>query len=173
MRHAGLLVCFLVASAVGCGSSSSDGDSSSPFRPASTADVDAMHKAWCDWLVRCDSDYPLDFCARRRANDKKPELYAVGPLADLTACFPTLSCDAYEDRCVAPVAADVARSTPSRAKFLASCETRADECTGEGELDLLTCYWLTLFADPVLPKVEACMTKSCDDLPICIAMATR
>ena len=168
---------FLVVAAVGCGSSttssSDDAGSSSAFRPATSADVDAMHKAWCDWLVRCTSYYPVEHCEERRANDKNPAVYAVGPLADLTACFPTLSCDDYESRCVGSVAAAVAQSTPSRAKFLGACETRADECTGEGELDLLTCYWLTLFADPAFSKVDACMTKSCDEIPACIYFATK
>jgi hypothetical protein len=170
---------MLVVAAVGCGSSTSSttdagastgphADSASRFKPATSADTDAMFKAWCDWSVRCTNDYPVENCAERRASMKKPAAYAASAMADLAACFATLSCDAYEDRCVGPVAFDIAKTTPSRSEFLESCDTRAGQCTGEGELSPLTCYWMTLSSDQVFPQMQACLAKSCDETMECL-----
>jgi hypothetical protein len=148
--------------------SAGDAASLSPFRPATSVDIDAMLKAWCDWDVRCTSDYPVENCDERRASYSKPEAYAAGAMADLATCFATLSCDFYEDRCVGPVAMAIAKSTPSRSEFLGSCIDRAGECTGEDELDPLTCYWLTLSSDPVFPQIQACVAKPCSESLSCL-----
>jgi hypothetical protein len=182
MRHLGLLLGLLVATAVGCGSSASsesdagastamNADSPSRFKPATSADTDAMFEAWCDWDVRCTKNYPVENCAERRRSMTRPAAYAAGAMADLAACFATLSCDAYEDRCVGAVASDLAKTTPSRTEFQKSCDTRAGQCTGEGELSPLVCYWMTLSSDLVFAQVQACMAKPCDKTMDCLLSA--
>jgi hypothetical protein len=127
-----------------------------------------MLKAWCDWDVRCSKGFPVEICDERRSGYSKPELYAAGPMADLATCFATLSCDDHEDGCVVPVAMAVARSTPSRAAFLGSCESRADECTGEDDLNSLRCCWLTMSSDQALPQVETCVAEPCSQTMPCL-----
>ncbi len=180
MKHAGLLLLVLVSMGTGCDSSTNSGSNPlvdaggsgtgpiSLSRTATAADVDAMLKAWCDWDVRCSSNFPTGICDERRAGWGQAKFYAAEALAALAACFPTLTCDDYEDRCLEPVATRIASASPSRSDFLGACWDLDKRCTGEGELNLIACFWLTMAADWVFPQVEACLAKPCSQTMSCM-----
>ena len=146
-----------------------DAGSISVTRVASAADLDAFLKAWCDCDVRCTSDFPIELCDERRNSLGNPELYAAEPLAAATACFPTLSCEKNADECIPVAAMATAQSSSSRAARLSSCAQRAEECTGEGELQLMDCYWFMLFSEDLQPRIEACWNLSCSQFRSCAA----
>jgi len=135
---------------------------------ASTADLDAYYKAWCDWDVRCSSSFPTSICDERRKSGGSPEQYASQPLAIATACWPTLSCDGYAEDCIQVAALATAQSVPSRADLLGACAKRANECTGEGQLQLMDCYFFMLLSEAMQPKLEACMALLCNQYRTCV-----
>ena len=181
MQRLFCLGCFFVLTVLGCGQSQTvavqeagngsmtDAGSISVTRVASAADLDAFLKAWCDCDVRCTSDFPIELCDERRNSLGNPELYAAEPLAAATACFPTLSCEKNADECIPVAAMATAQSSSSRAARLSSCAQRAEECTGEGELQLMDCYWFMLFSEDLQPRVEACWNLDCNQFSACVA----
>jgi hypothetical protein len=181
MQRLFFLGCFFVLTVLGCGQSQTaavqeagsgsvtDAGSISVTRVASAADLDAFLKAWCDCDVRCTSDFPIELCDERRNSIGNPELYAAEPLAAATACFPTLSCEKNADECIPVAAMATAQSSSSRAARLSSCAQRAEECTGEGELQLMDCYWFMLFSEDLQPRIEACWNLSCSQFRSCAA----
>jgi hypothetical protein len=150
-----------------------DAASISVTEVASSADLDAFLKAWCDWDVRCSSSYPTSLCDERRRGMGGPELYASQPMAVATACWPTLSCERYAEDCIQVAAMATAQSVPSRAALLSSCAKRDEECTGEGQLQLMDCYWFMLLSEPMQPQLEACMVGPCTQYRDCVSSLSQ
>jgi hypothetical protein len=135
---------------------------------ASATDLDAFVKAWCDWNVRCSSNYPLSLCDERRRKIGEQAQFAATPLALATTCFTTLSCERYMEDCLQSAATATAQSTPSRAALLSACTKRERECTGEDQLQTRDCHWAMLFSESMLPSFEACMLGPCTSYYDCM-----